>query len=635
MVAQTVINMPLKLKLKLKLTTLVLLSLSFICSTHATRNDICCLKEIKASLEDPFGYLNSTWNFNSQTAGFICKFTGVECWHPDESKVLNIRLSGMGLKGTFPRGLGYCKSLAGLDLSNNKLFGTLPSDISKLLGFVTTLDLSFNNFSGGIPKSLANCSYLNVVKLDHNRLTGNIPEGLLLLRRLKEFNVSNNLLSGKVPYFESKFIIAQSYANNSQFCGVPLEPCLFYKHYLYRHYLNSVTPFKFGFGIGYLVTAIAVFLSLSLSWLQVKMITKCMVLSVGEKFHNRKQDYQLLHFPTLKHQKLYTHYRMLRTYLQSLKHISQLEKMVNRMSFLELCKATNNFSMANVIGRGNTGTMYKATLPNGWFLAVKRIEDSPRNESLFVSELLALARMKHDNLTPLLGFCMVENERLLVYKHMSNGNLHDCLHPVEGNAKILPWPLRVKIGMGIARGLAWLHHKCIFQMVHRKISSSCVLLDRYYEPKISNFGHTIISNYGGVMFVYPNENDSGLLVNSGVWESDFVKKDVYDCGAVLLELITGKEAGSGCVTNLHNTLVEWISHVSNSSDIFNDAIDKTLNGEGFDGEILDVLRIAKDCVHPVPCKRPTMLQVYERMSNIGLRYGIPCDFGLLLQPKCR
>ncbi|XP_062086922.1 probably inactive leucine-rich repeat receptor-like protein kinase At5g48380 [Humulus lupulus] len=126
------------------------------------------------------------------------------------------------------------------------------------------------------------------------------------------------------------------------------------------------------------------------------------------------------------------------------------------MTFLKLCKATENFSMDNVIGKGKTGTMYKATLPNSWFFAVKKIDDSPHNESLFVSELLALSRMKHDNLIPLLGFCIVENERLLVYKHMSNGNLHDRLHQVEGNAKILPWPMRVKIGMGIARGLALL-----------------------------------------------------------------------------------------------------------------------------------------------------------------------------------
>lgn len=300
--------------------------------------------------------------------------------------------------------------------------------------------------------------------------------------------------------------------------------------------------------------------------------------------------------------------------------------MATRMSFSELCKVTDNFSTANVIGRGNRGTMYRATLPNGWFLAVKRIDDSPHNESQFVSELLALARIKHNNLITLLGFCMVESGRFLVYKHMSNGNLYECLHGVGDESKILQWSVRVKVGMGVARGLAWLHHKCVFQVVHRRISCSCVLLDRHYEPKISNFGNAIISNHGGVMFVYPNENDSGLLVNDGLWESEFVKKDVYDCGTVLLELVTGKAPNSDCLTNLHSTLVEWINHVSTGSGLLIDGIDKALIGQGFDGEILEVLRIATDCVHPVPHERPTMLQVYERMGTIGLRYGISCAF---------
>lgn len=72
--------------------------------SHATLNDIECLKSIKNSLEDSSNYLTTSWNFNNNTEGFICKFTGVDCWHPNENKVLNIHLSDMGLKGQFPRG---------------------------------------------------------------------------------------------------------------------------------------------------------------------------------------------------------------------------------------------------------------------------------------------------------------------------------------------------------------------------------------------------------------------------------------------------------------------------------------------------------------------------------------------------
>lgn len=206
------------------LMVLVLLSRRITVS-NATSTDIECLKSIKASLEDPIGYLNSSWNFNNNTEGYICKFIGIDCWHPDENRVLNIRLSDMGLKGNFPLGIGKCKSLTGLDLSHNNLSGSIPSNIWSLLQYVTSLDLSFNNFSGGIPLSLANCSFLNDLKLDNNRLTGNIPLQFGQLDRIKTFSVTNNLLSGPVPTFFHANITADSYTNNLGLCGRPLKSC--------------------------------------------------------------------------------------------------------------------------------------------------------------------------------------------------------------------------------------------------------------------------------------------------------------------------------------------------------------------------------------------------------------------------
>ena len=193
--------------------------------SYATETDIACLKSIKASLEDPFNYLKSSWDFNSNTEGYICRFVGVDCWHPDENKVLNLRLSDMGLKGQFPIGLQNCTSITGVDLSNNELTGSIPANVSKIIPFVTSLDLSSNNFSGEIPADLANCSYLNVLELNHNRLSGQIPKQLGLLRRLKTFSVANNMLVGPVPHFINANFSADSYANNTALCGGPLKAC--------------------------------------------------------------------------------------------------------------------------------------------------------------------------------------------------------------------------------------------------------------------------------------------------------------------------------------------------------------------------------------------------------------------------
>ena len=201
----------------------VLLNSNF---SYAVESDINCLKAIKGSLEDPNNYLSSSWNFNNNTEGFICRFTGIDCWHPDENRVLNIRLSGMGLKGEFPRGIINCTTMTGLDLSSNKFYGTIPSDISKIVKFVTSLDLSANNLSGEIPVNLSNCSFLNILKLENNQLTGQIPGELGRLDRIKTFSVANNRLTGQVPEFSpNASITAESYANNAGLCGKPLPVC--------------------------------------------------------------------------------------------------------------------------------------------------------------------------------------------------------------------------------------------------------------------------------------------------------------------------------------------------------------------------------------------------------------------------
>ncbi|XP_058745285.1 probably inactive leucine-rich repeat receptor-like protein kinase At5g48380 [Vicia villosa] len=193
--------------------------------SYGTETDIFCLKTIKNSIQDPNNYLTSSWNFNNKTEGFICRFNGVECWHPDENRVFNLKLSNMGLKGQFPRGIVNCSSLTGLDLSINDLSGNIPVDISLLLTYVTSLDLSSNEFSGEIPPSLANCSYLNTLKLDQNQLTGQIPLQLGTLTRLKTFDVSDNSLTGQVPYF-THGNVSVNYANNSGLCGSSsLGPC--------------------------------------------------------------------------------------------------------------------------------------------------------------------------------------------------------------------------------------------------------------------------------------------------------------------------------------------------------------------------------------------------------------------------
>ncbi|KAL5773810.1 hypothetical protein ACOSQ2_013734 [Xanthoceras sorbifolium] len=572
--------------------------------SHATMTDIECLKKFKISVEDPFNYLSS-WNFNNNTEGFICKFTGIECWHPDENKVLNIRLSDMGLKGQFPGGIENCSSMTGLDLSNNNLSGSIPSDISKRLIYVTSLDLSSNNFSGEIPSSLSNCSFLNVLKLNNNQFTGKIPLELGLLNRIKEFNVANNLLRGPVPYFANASVSAEDYANNLELCGKPLKACQGARK-------KSRVGIIAGAAIGG-VTFTSLILGIILCYFARVVVKKKEDDPEGNKWAKSIKGTKGI-------------------------KVSMFEKSVSKMRLSDLMKATNSFTKDNIIGTGRTGTMYKAMLPDGSSLMVKRLQDSRRLEKEFVSEMNTIGSVKHRNLVPLLGFCVAKKERFLVYKYMENGTLYDKLHPAEPEVCNMDWPLRLKIAIGSARGLAWLHHNCNPRIIHRNISSKCILLDGDFEPKLSDFGLARLMN--------PVDTHLSTFVNGEFGDLGYVapeylrtlaatpKGDVYSFGVVLLELVTGEKP-----THLVNApesfkggLVEWITQLSDNS-LLQTAIDKSLLGNGFENELNQCLRVACNCVLSTPKERPTMFEVNQLLRAIGERYNFTTDEDITLLPS--
>ncbi|CAN1235995.1 Probably inactive leucine-rich repeat receptor-like protein kinase At5g48380 [Linum grandiflorum] len=518
--------------------------------SYGVQSDIDCLRSIKDSLKDPFNYLNSTWNFNNDTEGFICKFTGVDCWHPDENKVLNIRLADMGLKGQFPLGLKNCTSITGLDLSSNELSGPLPTNISQFIGFVTSLDLSSNAFSGEIPVNLANCSYLNVLNLDHNRLTGSIPGEISNLNRIKTFNVANNLLTGPVPRFINATIPAENYANNPGLCGPPLDRCV------------SSKKTHSGIIIG-------------------ATIAGGTVAAIG---------------------------------------VSMFEKSVSKMKLSDLIKATNNFHKDNIIGSGRTGTTYKAVLEDGTALMVKRLQDSQRSEQEFLAEMATLGNVKHSNLLPLLGFCVASKERLLVYENMANGSLYVNLHSDDEDRKPMEWSVRLKIAIRAAKGFAWLHHNCNPRILHRNISSKCIMLDAKFEPRISDFGLARLMN--------PIDTHLSTFVNG---EFATPKGDVYSFGIVLLELVTSEKPTqvSRAPEDFRGNLVEWVKLLSSKSQL-HDAMDKSLLGKGADSEVFQVLKVACNCVGEAQKERPSMFEVYQLLRAIGEKYQFTAEDEMMM-----
>ncbi|KAF8692181.1 hypothetical protein HU200_039783 [Digitaria exilis] len=582
------------------LSALLLLLLGTSC--FSSDLDIQCLKDVKQSVIDPNNIIKSSWIFDNATAaaGFICKFTGVECWHPDDNRVLSLRLSNFGLQGSFPQGLKNCTSMTALDLSSNNFVGTIPSDISLQVPFLTSLDLSYNGFSGEIPQLMYNITYLNNINLQHNQLSGEIPGQFNLLAKLQTFNVADNRLSGTIPSSLQKFP-SSSFAGNQGLCGPPLGDCQ-------ASAKTKSTAAIIGAVIGVVVVVI-------IGVIVVFFFRRRLPAKKAKDEDDNKWAKSIKGTKTIK--------------------VSMFENPVSKMKLSDLMKATNQFSKENIIGTGRTGTVYKAVLPDGSFLRVKRLQDSQHSESQFTSEMKTLGQVRHLNLVPLLGFCIAKKEKLLVYKHMPKGSLFDQLHQEEGNK--MDWPLRLRIGIGAAKGLAYLHHTCNPRVLHRNISSKCILLDEDYEPKISDFGLARLMN--------PIDTHLSTFVNGEFGDLGYVapeyartlmatpKGDVYSFGVVLLELVTSEKPThvSTAPDNFRGSLVEWISYLSNNT-LLQDAIDKSLIGKGVDGELMQFLKVACSCTLATPKERPTMFEVYQLLRAIGERYHFTTDDDLILPP---
>ncbi|GJX47353.1 probably inactive leucine-rich repeat receptor-like protein kinase [Tanacetum coccineum] len=276
-----------------------------------------------------------------------------------------------------------------------------------------------------------------------------------------------------------------------------------------------------------------------------------------------------------------------------------MEKFTRPLRLVELETATNNFDNKNVIGYGNRGLMYKAMFPNGLLLAIKRLHKFESFEKEFVLEIEILGRLRHTNLVPLLGFCHEREKKFLVYKYMCNGTLNQWLHSnslVEG--KKMGWTLRFKIAIGIARGLAWLHHNNVLRVAHLNISSKCILLDDKFDPKISNFGNSgILMNTSGI---------PSSVRNFVVPDSSPYKEDVYSFGILLLELVTGREPST------------WTNSPTDHVCSREFMIDESLMGQGFDEEIHETLKVAEKCIRVQTDGEIYMLQVYQEMHAIGI-----------------
>ncbi|KAM0952319.1 putative protein kinase RLK-Pelle-DLSV family [Dioscorea sansibarensis] len=205
--------------------------------------------------------------------------------------------------------------------------------------------------------------------------------------------------------------------------------------------------------------------------------------------------------------------------------------------------ATDNFSNQNKLGQGGFGPVYKGILKDGQDIAVKRLSASSgqglqelRNEVIFV------AKLQHRNLVRLLGCCLDNNEKLLVYEYLPNSSLDKILFDGNGNQQ-LAWSIRYKIIEAIARGLLYLHEDSRLRIIHRDLKASNILLDANMNPKISDFG---LAKHFGLNETQGNTNriagTLGYMAPEYLMRGEFSpKSDVFSYGVLVLEIVTGRK----------------------------------------------------------------------------------------------
>ncbi|XP_042421666.1 receptor-like serine/threonine-protein kinase ALE2 isoform X2 [Zingiber officinale] len=285
----------------------------------------------------------------------------------------------------------------------------------------------------------------------------------------------------------------------------------------------------------------------------------------------------------------------------------------------EIERATNRFDEARVIGEGGFGRVYHGALEDGIQVAVKVLKRNDQQGGReFLAEVEMLSRLHHRNLVKLIGICIEDYTRCLVYELIPNGSVESHLHGVDKQTAPLDWNARMKIALGAARGLAYLHEDSSPGVIHRDFKSSNILLENDYTPKVSDFGlartaldegklHISTQVMGTFGYVAPEYAMTGHLL---------VKSDVYSYGVVLLELLTGRKPVDMLRPSGQENLVTWARPLLTNMDNLKMIIDPVLATSVLIDSVAKVAAIASMCVQPEVSHRPFMGEVVQALKLV-------------------
>ncbi|KAK6148707.1 hypothetical protein DH2020_016232 [Rehmannia glutinosa] len=286
-------------------------------------------------------------------------------------------------------------------------------------------------------------------------------------------------------------------------------------------------------------------------------------------------------------------------------------------TYAELELATGGFSQVNFLAEGGYGSVHRGILPDGQTIAVKQHKlASSQGDQEFCSEVEVLSCAQHRNVVMLIGFCIEDGRRLLVYEYICNGS------PILIFTNTLAWAARQKIAVGAARGLRYLHEECrVGCIVHRDMRPNNILITHDFEPLVGDFGLArwqpdgetgvetrVIGTFG---YLAPEYAQSGQITE---------KADAYSFGVVLVELVTGRKAVDLNRPKGQQCLTEWARPLLEAYAV-DELVDPRLGSNYSENEVYCMLHAASLCIRRDPQARPRMSQVLRVLEGDAMDSG--------------
>ncbi|KAK1432919.1 hypothetical protein QVD17_09822 [Tagetes erecta] len=510
------------------------------------------------------------------------------------SSLVVVNLSSNMLTGEIPVSFIKMKDLKNLSMSGNNLTGRIPSGLGKL-GSLQVLELSSNSLTGEIPEDLVDLRNLTVLLLNNNKLSGHIPLGLTNLKTIMTFNVSFNNLSGSLPQndilMKCSSVLGNPYLSSCKIApsnSSPSQP-------VENDYANLSGPPeqapKGGNGLNSIAIASITSASAIFSVMLALMV---------------------LFFCTKRRPKPGSHsHRAVR------KEVTVFTDIGVPITFENVVRSTNSFNASNCIGNGGFGATYKAEISSGFLVAIKRLSVGRfQGVQQFDAEIKTLGRLRHQNLVTLIGYHASETEMFLIYNYLPGGNLERFIQ--ERSMRAVDWKILHKIALDVARALAYLHDQCVPRVLHRDVKPSNILLDDDFNAYLSDFG------LARLLGTSETHATTGVAGTFGYVAPEYAmtcrvsdKADVYSYGVVLLELISDKKALDPSFSSYGNgfNIVAWACMLLRQGQA-KEFFTAGLWDVGPHDDLVEVLHLAVVCTVDSLSTRPTMKQVVRRLKQL-------------------